>query len=481
MRIYYCLFLICATELHAQKYGNIWYFGNKAGIDFNSCTPILLNDGKIPASEGCATICDTSGQLLFYTNSDTVWNRQHLAMPNGKLVQASGTLSQVIIIPKPMSQNIFYIITTQIQGQPPLTLQYHIVDMFLNGGLGDVISKNNVLTTATITEQVAATYHSNGTDIWIVAHEYGNDKFLCYYVDSSDINPSPVISNIGPAIIPISSGMNARGEIKFSPNGKKLAINNNGIGNDPNSDYLCLFDFDNGSGIVSYPINLPYERGGFGLSFSPDNSKLYAATWKAFNFSSSDSNKIFQFEISSNDSDTIVNSKAILYSTPVSNSTPFGSLKLTPNGKIYVAVANTNYVGIINFPNQIGVSCNYVHNGFYLGSKILGIGLDNYIEYQTYCSDVGINEIINTTATINAYPNPTANTTRVDYTLPQGINEGEIIFYTLQGVEVKRYKVDDTFNTLLLDNTMLPAGVYFYQLQTNKGAVGSKKMVMVSR
>jgi len=51
--------------------------------------------------------------------------------------------------------------------------------------------------------------------------------------------------------------------------------------------------------------------------------------------------------------------------------------------------------------------------------------------------------------------------------------------YNIQGAEVKRYKVDNTFKDILLDNTQLPAGTYFYQLQTKKGMVGTKKMVVV--
>ena len=79
----------------------------------------------------------------------------------------------------------------------------------------------------------------------------------------------------------------------------------------------------------------------------------------------------------------------------------------------------------------------------------------------------------------NLYPNPSTGKVTLQYELPKGEKEGEIILYNTQGVEVKRYKVDDTFNDLLLDNTQLPAGAYFYQLQTSKGAVGSKKMVVV--
>ncbi|MBI3503140.1 MAG: T9SS type A sorting domain-containing protein [Bacteroidetes bacterium] len=79
----------------------------------------------------------------------------------------------------------------------------------------------------------------------------------------------------------------------------------------------------------------------------------------------------------------------------------------------------------------------------------------------------------------NLYPNPSTGKVTLQYELPKGEREGEIILYNTQGAEVKRYKVDDTFKDLLLDNTQLPAGTYFYQLQTSKGSVGTKKMVVI--
>ena len=79
----------------------------------------------------------------------------------------------------------------------------------------------------------------------------------------------------------------------------------------------------------------------------------------------------------------------------------------------------------------------------------------------------------------NLYPNPTSGAVTLQYELPKGETSGEIVLYNQQGAEVKRYKVDDTFNDLILDNTQLPAGTYFYQLQTSKGAAGTKKMVVI--
>lgn len=79
----------------------------------------------------------------------------------------------------------------------------------------------------------------------------------------------------------------------------------------------------------------------------------------------------------------------------------------------------------------------------------------------------------------NLYPNPSNGAVTLQYELPKEERQGELILYNMQGAEVKRYKVDNTFKDVIIDNTQLPAGTYFYQLQTSKGAVGTKKMVVV--
>ena len=79
----------------------------------------------------------------------------------------------------------------------------------------------------------------------------------------------------------------------------------------------------------------------------------------------------------------------------------------------------------------------------------------------------------------DSYPNPSNNTTRIDYKLPQGINSAEIVFYNLSGQELKRFNVDNSFNTLELNNSDLPAGTYLYHLMTKNSISSAKKMIVV--
>jgi hypothetical protein len=59
-----------------------WYFGATAGLDFMG-PPTILTNGMMNPWEGCASISDAAGNLLFYTDGLSVWNKTHVIMANG--------------------------------------------------------------------------------------------------------------------------------------------------------------------------------------------------------------------------------------------------------------------------------------------------------------------------------------------------------------------------------------------------------------
>ena len=73
---------ICHAGL-AQHETDNWYFGNFGGISFLNGSPGTLILGQTYTVEGNATISDGAGNLLFYTNGETVWNKNNLEMANG--------------------------------------------------------------------------------------------------------------------------------------------------------------------------------------------------------------------------------------------------------------------------------------------------------------------------------------------------------------------------------------------------------------
>ena len=68
---------ICLNQLCAQKEGNIWLFGDNAGVDFNSGSPTPFSGNVLDQQEGFANICNKKGQLLFYTDGENVKTKTH--------------------------------------------------------------------------------------------------------------------------------------------------------------------------------------------------------------------------------------------------------------------------------------------------------------------------------------------------------------------------------------------------------------------
>ncbi|MFI5263262.1 MAG: T9SS type A sorting domain-containing protein [Candidatus Kapaibacterium sp.] len=79
----------------------------------------------------------------------------------------------------------------------------------------------------------------------------------------------------------------------------------------------------------------------------------------------------------------------------------------------------------------------------------------------------------------SAYPNPSNGQMRISYKLPLGESTGELVILTANGVEVKRYKVGDGFNDILVEKSDLSSGSYFYKLVTAKGESEVKRLVIL--
>ena len=471
MRLFALLVSIALNPLvQAQSHGMIWQFGYDVGIDFHACQPDVITGGN-DGFEGCSAVSGPSGDLLFYTNGQKVWNRDHAQMPNGVLpIANSGSLSQVIIVQQPASANVFHIVTTTVQGTAAGHLRSHIVDMSAAGGYGDVVSAGNPLFPGGVSsEHVAATRHANGTDVWILAHAYPQNEFLAYLLTASGVDATPIVSVVGPAFPACGSNMNARGEMRFSVDGERLTLAGNGSGDTPDSDVLALFAFNRATGAVSDPLLLPPSRGDFGVAFSPDGTKLYGGTWKAFNFFSTDHNYLYQFDLSSNDPQTIIDSRVVLLESVITEA--YGSIKLGPDGRIYVARYAEGHLGVINFPNLPGLACNYEDDGLYLNGAICAHGLNNYIEYVN-CEPIVTGTGEEEATAVQFVPNPSA---------------GGFLVTGLEGSN--RLFVHDAAGRTIMDRTIgstgsqridgLLLGGYLATITDKDGSVLSRQRILV--
>lgn len=79
---------------------------------------------------------------------------------------------------------------------------------------------------------------------------------------------------------------------------------------------------------------------------------------------------------------------------------------------------------------------------------------------------------------LSVYPNPTSESATINYKLPKGEDTGEIVIYDLQGSELKRYSVDNTFSNLILNHNDLENGTYLYSLKVNDKILETKKIIV---
>ncbi len=347
----------------AQKQNNIWYFGTRAGLDFNFDPPKSIS-GNLVALEGTASISDPDGNNLFYSDGVTIWDRNKNIMPNGAgLVGGASSTQAALIVPLPNSCEKYYLFTTE-DHYTNGGLAYSVVDMCLNNGMGDVVlSTKNTTVIDKTAEKITAVLHANGKDIWIISHTLNSDKFQTFLLTSAGLNTTPVISTIGSfyandAII---------GPVKASHDGTKIVSSASFRG-------ICeMFDFNSSTGQLSNVRNLnplfTVQQWVYGIEFSPNDSLLYLSTFYVTNY-------LYQVNLFT-DQVTTLNS--------ISGNYHYGALQMGPDKKIYMARNNSSFLDVIDHPDMSGTACGYREKGQLLSSGTSSLsGLPNFAPYSFF-------------------------------------------------------------------------------------------------
>lgn len=352
-----------------SKRTNIWYFGENAGIDFNTNPPSPLLDGALKIWEGCATICDTMGQLMIYTDGIKIWNKNHEVIPGATNLGGNNSATQSgIIVPKPGSHDSIYVFSVDDEGGSG-GLRYAIVDMTLNGGLGGLISANNRLLNPS-TEKITVIQHCNKIDYWIIAHEFNSSKFYTWKLSTNGMSSNAIITDIGAYHGP--NRWDAIGYLKASPKGDKFAI-----ATGYSDSEIEIYDFDNETGLISNPVVIDIDElvRPYGVEFSPSGDLLYFAGAQ-----NQPNVYIFQIDLTQPTITEILASILIVgEGTSRASTSTFGALQNAPDGKIYIAKENSNYLSVISNPNKTGVACGFLEDNFYLGGAKSQFGLPNLV------------------------------------------------------------------------------------------------------
>ncbi|MEI6817320.1 MAG: T9SS type A sorting domain-containing protein [Bacteroidota bacterium] len=80
---------------------------------------------------------------------------------------------------------------------------------------------------------------------------------------------------------------------------------------------------------------------------------------------------------------------------------------------------------------------------------------------------------------LRAFPNPSNNKTKIYYSLPEGVLEGDLILFDLLSQEKKRIRVNRYSPFIEVSTSDIAAGNYFYRIETSKGISQGKQQVVV--
>lgn len=464
-----------STTAFGQEHGYNWYFGQFAGITFTQGEPIPSLNGQVSFgtnnySEGSSAISNGEGQLLLYTNGETIWNKFHEVMENGTGLLGNWSSTQSsLIIPEPESDTRFYVFTTDgFVNDLENGFRYSIADICLAQDSGAVLSGHkNILLLDSVAEKLAAVKHSNEVDYWVVVHKYWSDAFHSFLLTENGI-ADEVISNVGYTIEHSSNGGTGAsiGQMKISPNGERLAV----CLSNRNPTLFEIFDFNASTGVVSNPIQVSTDTLGttYGIEFSPDNSRLYLGA---------SIDGLFQIDLLAGDSSAISNSFQPIVSP--TNFSLFG-LQIGPNGKIYVANWGDTTLGVINDPNNLGAACNYVESQVFLNGRECSYSLPNFVAGFDYH-----NEVVDCSTTISEipeadspviYPNPSIDRNFLSIeNLPVGNYWFQL--FDLNGREILQQPVLNQ-TAAKIDIQHLDHGTYIYVIRTDNHIVDRGKALI---
>ncbi|GGG25199.1 hypothetical protein GCM10011532_05690 [Christiangramia forsetii] len=399
--------MIFTTKSSAQKEAGTWYFGDRAGLNFSSGSPVPLTNGQLQTIEGSATISDRDGNLLFYTQGNTVFTRQHNIMPNGEELKGNVSSTQsAIIVPRPGNPLKYFIFTVdkpdyfRIQNDPIEGVHYSEVDMTLNSGRGAIIPNRKNIHLVTYdpndpleneyksSEKISSVISGNCISYWVVTQL--SNKFYAFNVSSEGVNSTPVISTIPTSFPPLITDNNlnltAPGYMKISPDGKKIAIAFTGtsLGNSSNgtksSGKVYLYDFNDVTGKVTNENLILNNTYPYGVEFSADSKKLYTTANTYNNRDQLQSGELYQFDL---ERINIGASKSLINT---SNNVA-GALQLAIDGKIYRAgypqssgAVHHNFLSVINNPEANASSVDYDHNSVDISPRDVKLGLPPFVQ-----------------------------------------------------------------------------------------------------
>ena len=383
------LILICALFgklALAQKINNIWFFGYHTGLDFNNSPPSSLDNPLIAADDPpyyTASICNSNGALLFFTNGFTVWNASRQVMPklNSEWPREFNDRLLPLICPYPANDSLYYLFTVaKGSGGNNRKLLYSTINVAANNGDGELVypqpsTPDNYYTVLADSSSVllAGTTHCNQRDMWIVT--VSNGALKSFLVTPGGVASNAVITTLS---LPQSSLEDGYSNIKFSANGEKLVI--------PvvREHQVLVYDFNNQTGAFSNPllIQLPGKELLEDVELSATGSKLYYGSYEkemdGTEYTGVETHNVFQLDMSLGSASDMENNRYRLNYVPDRASCArtcyiiHRTLQLGPDGRIYVSMRygdiSDKRISVIGFPDREKENASYQGGNLVVGN-----------------------------------------------------------------------------------------------------------------
>ena len=376
----FLIFILHIPIVFGQLQNNNWVFGFGARVNFSGPIPVGSSNAAINSNESTASVSDPStGQLLFYTDGLKVWDANNDVMPNGSNLLGgfyNSCTQGALIVPFPEDNQRYYLFTLEELEALSLVpvidngLRYSVVDMTLNGGLGDVqVATLNTPLATDLTEKLIVIRSAEIQGFWVIAHKKNANEFLAWKIDACGVTAQPVVSAVGSNFASAPFGANEAwsGAMDASPDGNRIGMPVDW------SDRIEFFDFNKTTGVVSNPLTVnvtddstpPFLRK-YGACFSPDGSKFYYTNM----------NSVYQLDLSTYTSAAIASSITLIYSPLLEpNNNYCFQIEEAPNNRLYVAIGNTARLDEISNPNLLGLGCGYVVNAVSFSPATCQLGL----------------------------------------------------------------------------------------------------------
>ncbi len=385
----FCYVFIVAV-LNGQKEDLIWLTGSTladnfdptlildstagaTNIDFNYNPVKIYYDSSrlVDVYQTCSSVCDSTGKLLAFTNGMAIYGKEdfyiedtinfndfwqtRIYYQDGSYIEVGiNTIQAALMLP--LGDSIFTIYQQYQAGE-------NITDKVLYASFTSIgdnsfspVNKDQLIITDSLgTGRMNAVRHANGRDWWLIFPELRRN---IYYVTllTPDGFSEPVKQ-----IVDGSEETYGIGQLYFSPDGSKIAVNSFHTLNQPDGGHISIMDFDRCTGLIGDAVHDEIASFGlsFGVSFSPSGRFVYA------------SNGLNMYQYDTQAADVIGSRQVVaeydgyLYYYPEDTAQTFGwptylaHMGLAPDGKIYITAGSgsNRKMSVIHYPDQLGPAC----------------------------------------------------------------------------------------------------------------------------